>query len=69
MQCYEYEVMRRWMCARLRIHGAEVQHQDSAVSDALLEADVDSITDVMRLQEPEIEILARRFCVLPGVAA
>ncbi len=69
MQCYEYEVMRRWMSARLCIHGAEVHHQDSAVSDALFEADVDSIADVMRLKNSEVETLARRFCVLPGVAA
>ncbi len=44
-------------------------HQDSAVSDALFEADVDSIADVMRLKDSEVETLARRFCVLPGVAA
>jgi|GEM_PF-6120019 len=69
MQCYEYEVLCRWMGARLRSHGAEVRDHDITVSDALIEANVHSVAEILRLRDPDVEALARSLCNVPAVAA
>lgn len=69
MQCYEYEVLCRWMGARLRRLGVQVRDHDITVSDALLEADVTSVVDILRLSDADIESLARRLFRPPATAA
>ncbi len=69
MQCYEYEVLCRWMGARMRSLGANVRDHDISVSGALIEAKITSVVDILHLSDSDIEVLAQRHCSLPATAA